>query len=157
MPPPLKRPYRMTPQEKEEVQRQIADLLSKGLIEHSVSPYGAPVRFVQKKDGTLRMCIAYRQLNKITIRGRFSLPHVQDLLDQEAQCTIFFSSLDLQSGYNQIRTAASDIEKTAFTTLYGHFQFKVLSFGLTNAPATLPTSYASPFCALHWQVCSDTP
>jgi hypothetical protein len=125
----------MTPLEKEEVQRQIADLLSKGLIEPSVSPYGAPVLFVQKKDGTLRMCIDYRQLNKITVRDRFPLPHVQDLLDQVSQCTIV-TSLDLQSGYNQIRIAASDIEKTAFTTPNGHFQFMVLSFGLTNAPAT---------------------
>jgi hypothetical protein len=135
MPPPFKRPYRMTPQEKEEVQRQVTDLLQRGLIEPSVSPYGAPVLFVQKKDGSLRMCIDYRQLNKLTIRDRFPLPHIQDLLDQVSQSTIF-SSLDLQTGYNQIRIADSDVEKTAFTTPYGHFQFKVLSFGLTNAPAT---------------------
>jgi hypothetical protein len=103
----------MTPQEKDEVKRQITDLLEKGLIEPSVLPYGAPVLFVQKKDGSLRMCIDYRQLNKITIRDRFPLPHVQDLLDQVSQCTIF-SSLDLQSGYNQIRIADADVEKNRF-------------------------------------------
>jgi hypothetical protein len=88
----------MTPQEKEEVQRQVPDLLQRGLFEPSVSPYGAPVLFVQKKDGSLRMCIDDRQLNKITSRDRFPLPHIQDLLDQVSQCTVF-SSLDLQSGY----------------------------------------------------------
>jgi hypothetical protein len=101
MPPPLKRPYRMTLKEKEEVQRQVTDLLQRGLIEPSVSPYGAPVLFVQKKDGFLRMCTGYRQHNKSTVRDSFPLPHIQDLLDQVSQCTIF-SSLDLQSGYNQI-------------------------------------------------------
>jgi hypothetical protein len=109
-PPPFKRPNRMPLHEKEAVQRQIADLLAKGMTEPSVS-----VLFVQKKDGTLRMCIDYRQLNKITIRDRFPLPHLQDLLDQVSKCRIF-SSLDLQSGYNKIRIAKSDVQKTAFTT-----------------------------------------
>jgi transposase InsO family protein len=134
-PPPYRKPYRMTPAEHAEVKRQVEDLLTKGFIEPSSSPYGAPVLFVQKKDGTLRMCIDYRQLNKITVRDRYPLPRIDDLLDRIARCKLF-SSLDLQSGYHQIRIAEADVPKTAFTTPIGHFQFKVLCFGLTNAPAT---------------------
>jgi hypothetical protein len=133
--PPYRKSYRLTPAEKAEVEQQVQDLLAKGLIEPSASPYGAPVLFVQKKDGTLRMCVDYRQLNKLTVRDRFPLPRIDDLLDQLAHCTVF-SSLDLQSGYHQIRITDSDVEKTAFTTHFGQFQFKVLCFGLTNAPAT---------------------
>jgi hypothetical protein len=133
--PPFRKMYRQTQPERLEVERQVADLLSKGFIEPSSSPYGAPVLFVQKKDGTLRMCIDYRALNKLTVRDRFPLPRIDDLLDQLAECRVF-SSLDLQSGYHQIRIAPEDVEKTAFVTHLGHFQFKVLCFGLTNAPAT---------------------
>jgi transposase InsO family protein len=133
--PPFRKSYRLTPLERAEVQRQVEDLLRLGLIEPSSSPYGAPVLFVQKKDGTLRMCVDYRQLNKLTVRDRYPLPRIDELLDQLAGCTVF-SSLDLQSGYHQIRITDSDVEKTAFTTPMGHFQFKVLCFGLTNAPAT---------------------
>ncbi len=133
--PPFRKSYRLAPAEKEEVERQVTDLLAKGFIEPSASPYGAPVLFVQKKDGTLRMCIDYRALNKITVRDRFPLPRIDDLLDQLAHCRVF-SSLDLQSGYHQIRITPQDVEKTAFTTHMGHYQFKVLCFGLTNAPAT---------------------
>jgi hypothetical protein len=133
--PPFRKQYRQTQPERLEVERQVKELWDKGFIEPSSSPYGAPVLFVQKKDGTLRMCIDYRALNKITIRDRFPLPRIDDLLDQMAKCRIF-TSFDLQSGYHQIRIAPEDVEKTAFTTHLGHFQFKVLCFGLTNAPAT---------------------
>ncbi|KAJ9526210.1 hypothetical protein QJQ45_007806 [Haematococcus lacustris] len=125
----------MSKPEHDELRRQITDLLAKGLIEPSSSPFAAPVLFVQKKSGELRMCIDYRQLNKITIRDQYPLPRIDDLFDQLAGKTVF-SSLDLQAGYHQIRIPAEDVPKTAFRTPEGHYQFKVLCFGLTNAPAT---------------------
>ncbi|KAJ9516547.1 hypothetical protein QJQ45_015104, partial [Haematococcus lacustris] len=133
--PPARPSYRMSKPEHDELRRQITDLLAKGLIEPSSSPFAAPVLFVQKKSGELRMCIDYRQLNKITIRDQYPLPRIDDLFDQLAGKTVF-SSLDLQAGYHQIRIPAEDVPKTAFRTPEGHYQFKVLCFGLTNAPAT---------------------
>ncbi|KAJ9516332.1 hypothetical protein QJQ45_001063 [Haematococcus lacustris] len=121
--------------EQEELKRQIQDYLSKGMIEPSSSPYAAPILFVQKKSGELRMCIDYRQLNKLTLRDQYPLPRIDDLFDRLSGCSVF-SSLDLQAGYHQIRITPEDVPKTAFRTPEGHFQFKVLSFGLTNAPAT---------------------
>jgi hypothetical protein len=119
----------------EEVRQQVQDLLAKGLIEPSQSPYGAPILIVRKKDGSLRMCIDYRALNRITVRNSYPLPLISDLLDRLAGATVF-SSLDLQSGYHQIRITESDQPKTAFKTPMGLFHFKVLPFGLTNAPST---------------------
>ncbi|KAJ9528859.1 hypothetical protein QJQ45_000103 [Haematococcus lacustris] len=133
--PPARPSYRMSKPEQDELRKQITDLLAKGLIEPSSSPYAAPVLFVQKKSGELRMCIDYRQLNKITIRDQYPLPRIDDLFDQLSGKTVF-SSLDLQAGYHQIRIPAEDVPKTAFRTPMGHYQFKVLCFGLTNAPAT---------------------
>ncbi|GIL68945.1 hypothetical protein Vafri_22205, partial [Volvox africanus] len=104
-------------------------------IRPSTSPYSAPILFVGKKDGTLRMCIDYRGLNATTIKNRYPLPRVDDLLDK-LKGSAYFSSIDLQQGYNQIHIEASDIPKTAFRTPFGHFEYTVLSFGLTNAPAT---------------------
>jgi hypothetical protein len=127
--------FRLSPAEEAEVRRQVADLLAKGFIEPSCSPFGAPVLFVQKKDGSLRMCIDYRALNKITVRDRYPLPRIDDLFDKLQGCR-YFTSLDLQSGYHQIRITPEDVPKTAFHTPTGLFQFKVLCFGLTNAPAT---------------------
>ena len=133
--PPFRRPYRLSLQEREEVEKQVRELLAKGLIEPCASPYGAPVLFVQKKDGTLRMCIDYRGLNKVTVRDRYPLPRIDELLDSLHGATVF-SSLDLQSGYHQLRIRDEDKEKTAFVTHMGQFQYLVLPFGLTNAPAT---------------------
>ena len=133
--PPFKAVYRMSPVELEEVRRQLDDLLEKGFIQPSKSPFGAPILFVRKKDGSLRMCVDYRALNKITIKNRYPLPRIDELLDQLHGARIF-SKLDLASGYHQVRVATEDIPKTAFRTRHGHFEFKVLPFGLTNAPAT---------------------
>ena len=133
--PQWRKPLRLTIEEEQEVRKQITDLLERGLIEPSSSPYGAPVLFVKKKDGSLRMCIDYRALNAQTVRDRYPLPNIQDLIDRLYGCTVF-SSLDLQSGYHQIRIAEEDVPRTAFITPMGQYQFKVLCFGLTNAPAT---------------------
>ncbi|KAJ9527526.1 hypothetical protein QJQ45_025744 [Haematococcus lacustris] len=133
--PPFRPMYRMSPAELQEVERQIKELLAHDLIEPSSSPFGAPVLFVTKADGSLRMCIDYRALNKVTVKNKYPLPRIDQLLDRLHGATVF-SSLDLQSGYHQIRIQPEDVPKSAFRTPYGHYQFKVLSFGLTNAPAT---------------------
>ena len=133
--PPFRHMYRLNPQERGEVIKQITELLQQGLIEPSTSPYGAPILFVAKKDGTLRMVIDYRALNKITVKNRYPLPRIDDLLDQ-LQGATHFSSLDLTSGYHQVPLHPTDVPKTAFRTPMGSFHFKVLSMGLTNAPST---------------------
>ncbi|XP_073270442.1 uncharacterized protein [Primulina huaijiensis] len=127
-------PYRMAPAELRELKAQLQDLLDKGYIRPSVSPWGAPVLFVRKKDGTMRLCIDYRQLNKVTIKNKYPLPRIDDLFDQ-LQGTSVYSKIDLRSGYHQIRVREEDIQKTAFRTRYGHYEFLVMPFGLTNAPA----------------------
>jgi hypothetical protein len=137
--PPVRPIYRLSPLEFEELKRQIKELLALGFIEPSTSPYGAPVLFVQKKDGSLRMCIDYRALNKITIKNKYPLPRIDDLLDRLNGCS-HFSSIDLRSGYYQLRITPEDIPKTAFRTVLGHYQFKVLCFGLTNAPAAFQSA-----------------
>jgi hypothetical protein len=122
-------------------------LLEKGFIEPSSSPWGAPILFVAKADGSLRMCVDYRALNKVTQKDRYPLPRIDDLFDQ-LRGAQFFSSLDLQSGYHQVRISDEDVPKTAFRTPLGHFQWRVLSFGLTNAPATfmrLMNTVLAPF------------
>lgn len=133
--PPFRPIYRLSYKELQELRTQIDDLLKKGYIRPSKSPYGAPILFVHKKGGGLRMCIDYRALNKITIKNRYPLPRIDDLLDQlhGAKC---FSKIDLRSGYYQVRIAEADVPKTAFRTRYGHYEFLVMPFGLTNAPAT---------------------
>jgi transposase InsO family protein len=138
--PPAKRVYRLSPREQEEVKRQIADLLGKGFIEPSSSPFGAPVIFVEKKDGTLRMCMDYRALNKVTLKRRYPMPRIDELFDMLAGAKLF-TSLDLQQGYYNIRITDEDKPKTAFLAPgLGQWQFKVLCFGLTNAPATFQSA-----------------
>ena len=133
---PVFRPiYRLSPAERDEVQRQVTDLLERGWINPSKSPYGSPILFVQKKDGSLRMCVDYRALNKQTVKNRYAMPRIDDLMDQ-LRGSIFFTKIDLAQGYHQIRISESDTEKTAFRTPIGHFEYRVLPFGLTNAPAT---------------------
>nr|CAH66151.1 OSIGBa0097I11.3 [Oryza sativa] len=129
-----KRPYRMAANELAEVKKQVDDLLQKGYIRPSTSPWGAPVIFVEKKDHTQRMCVDYRALNEVTIKNKYPLPRIDDLFDQLKGATVF-SKIDLRSGYHQLRIREEDIPKTAFTTRYGLFECTVMSFGLTNAPA----------------------
>eukprot|EP00253_Pinus_taeda_P016981 PITA_16981 len=128
-------PYRMSVPELTELKMQLQELLDKNYIRPSVSPWGAPMLFVKKKDGTFRMCIDYRQLNKLTIKNKYPLPRIDELFDQVKGATMF-SKIDLRSGYHQIRIKDEDIAKTTFRTRYGHYEFVVLPFGLTNAPAT---------------------
>ncbi|KAJ9504785.1 hypothetical protein QJQ45_007281 [Haematococcus lacustris] len=132
---PHSRPYKLSPIEQAELAKRIPEYIAKGWIEPSDSPYSSPLLFVEKNDGTLRMCVDFRALNKITVRDRFPLPLIDDLFDKLQGCTVF-SSMDLQSGYHQILIPAEDVPKTAFSTPTGHYQYKVLCFGLTNAPAT---------------------
>ncbi|KAK5774336.1 hypothetical protein PVK06_042191 [Gossypium arboreum] len=129
----------MGPPELEELQKQLIELLDAGFIRPSKAPFGAPVLFQKKHDGSLRMCMDYRALNKITIKNRYPIPHIADLFDQLGSAR-WFTKLDLRSGNHQVRIAEGDEPKTACVTRYGSFEFLVMPFGLTNAPAT--------FCSL---------
>ncbi|GJU28690.1 putative nucleotidyltransferase, ribonuclease H [Tanacetum coccineum] len=127
-------PYRLAPSEMQELSNQLQELTDRGFIRPSTSPWGAPVLFVKKKDGSFRMCIDYRELNKLTIKNRYPLPRIDDLFDQ-LQGSSVYSKIDLRSGYHQLRVREKDIPKTAFRTRYRHYEFQVKPFGLTNAPA----------------------
>ncbi|GBG74533.1 hypothetical protein CBR_g18943 [Chara braunii] len=127
--------YRMSPRELEELRKQLDELLEKGWIRPSSSPFGAPVLFVPKKEGELRMCIDYRGLNAITVKNAEPLPRINDLLDRVQGCK-YFSKINLKSGYHQIEVHPDDQYKTAFQTRYWHYEFIVMPFGLTNVPAT---------------------
>ncbi|KAJ9528300.1 hypothetical protein QJQ45_014284, partial [Haematococcus lacustris] len=133
--PPTRSTYNMSTSELAELKAQISEMQEKGFIRPSTSPYAAGVLFVRKKDGTFRMCVDYRPLNRITIKNKYPLPRVENMLDRLHGATVF-SKIDLRQGYHQIRIAPEDIPKTAFSTRYGHFEFTVLPFGLCNAPAT---------------------
>ncbi|GJT73296.1 putative nucleotidyltransferase, ribonuclease H [Tanacetum coccineum] len=132
--PVARAPYRLALSEMKELADQLQELSDKGFIRPSSSPWGAPVLFVKKKDGSLRMCIDYRELNKLTVKNRYPLPRIDDLFDQ-LQGSSVYSKIDLRSGYHQLRVREEDISKTAFRTRYGHYEFQVMPFGLTNAPA----------------------
>ncbi|GJY92110.1 putative reverse transcriptase domain-containing protein [Tanacetum coccineum] len=127
-------PYRLAPSEMQELSNQIQELADRGFIRPSTSPWGAPVLYVKKKDGSFRMCIDYRELNKLTIKNRYPLPRIDDLFDQLQGLSVY-SKIDLRSGYYQLRVRDEDIPKTAFRTRYGHYEFQVMPFGLTNVPA----------------------
>ncbi|KAH0644810.1 hypothetical protein KY284_032694 [Solanum tuberosum] len=128
--------FLLTELELKELKEHLKDLLDKGFIRPSISPWGAPVLFVKKKDGSLRMCIDYRQLNNVKIKNKYPIPWIDDLFDQ-LQGASHFSKIDLRFGYHQLRVRDSDIPKTTFRTRYGHYEFVVKSFGLTNAHETL--------------------
>ena len=127
-------PYRMASAELKELKAQLEEFLNKGFIRPSTSPWGAPVLFVKKKDGSLRLCIDYRQLNRATIRNQYPLPHIDELFDQLQESRVY-SKIDLRSGYHQLKVRENDVSKTTFRTRYGHYEFLVMPFGLTNAPA----------------------
>jgi hypothetical protein len=129
-----KRAYRVSGPELVELKKQIDELLEKGYIRPSTSPWAAPVLFVEKKDVTKRMCIDYKSLNEVTIKNKYPLPQIEDLFDQLRGANVF-SKIDLRSGYHQLRIRPSDVSKATFITKYGLYEFTVMSFGLTNAPA----------------------
>jgi hypothetical protein len=129
-----KRPYRMPPKKLAELKTQLQELLDKGYIRPSSSPWGCPALFLKKKDGSLRLCVDYRPLNAVTIKNKYPLPRIDVLFDQLAGAKVF-SKIDLRSGYHQIKIRPCDIPKTAFSTRYGLYEYLVMSFGLTNAPA----------------------
>nr|GFB16063.1 putative reverse transcriptase domain-containing protein [Tanacetum cinerariifolium] len=127
-------PYRLAPFELKELSEQLKELSEKGFIRPSSSPWGAPVLFVKKKDGSFLMCVDYRELNKLTIKNKYPLPRIDDLFDQ-LQGSSVYSKIDLRSGYHQLRIREEDIPITAFRTRYGHYEFQVMPFRLTNALA----------------------
>lgn len=127
-------PCRMAPVKMKELMIQLQEFLDKKFIRPSVSPWGGMVLFVKKKDGSLRLCIDYRELNKVTIKNKYLLPRIHDLFDQLNGAN-YFSKTDLRSGYHQLKVREEDVPKTVFWTRYGHYEFLVMPFGLTNAPA----------------------
>jgi hypothetical protein len=129
-----RRPYRMPPNELAELKIQLQELLEKGFIRPSSSPWRCPALFVKKKDQSLRMCVDYRPLNTVTIKKKYPLPRIDILFDQLAKAKVF-SKIDLRSGYHQIKLRSKDIPKTAFSAHYDLYEYLVMSFGLTNAPA----------------------
>ncbi|GJY83762.1 putative reverse transcriptase domain-containing protein [Tanacetum coccineum] len=131
---PARAPYRIALSEMKELSDQLHELSDKGLIRPSSSPWGAPVLFFKKKDGSFRMCIDYQELNNLTVKNRYPLPRIDQLFDH-LQGSSVYSKIDLRSGYHQLRFCEVDIPKTAFRTRYGHYEFQVMPFGVTNAPA----------------------
>ena len=127
-------PHKMALVELYELKVQLQELLDRGFIRPSTSPWGAPVLFVKKKDKTIRLCIDYRQLNRVTTKNRYPLSRIDDLFDQLRGARVY-SKIDLRTGYHQLRVREADIPKTTFRTRYGHFEFIVMPFGLTNVPA----------------------
>nr|GFC97769.1 putative reverse transcriptase domain-containing protein [Tanacetum cinerariifolium] len=131
--PVARAPYRLAPSGMKDLSEQLKELSDKGFIRPSSSPWGAPVLFVNKKDGSFRMCIDYRELNKLTVKNRYPLLRIDDLFDQ-VQGSRVYSKIDLRSGYHQLRVREEDVPKTAFRTRYGHYEFQFMPFRLTKAP-----------------------
>lgn len=129
------KPYKYSPQHKDEIEKQVKQLLSDGWIAQSCSPFASPILLVLKKDGSWSFCIDYKRLNAITVKNIFPMPLIEEILDELAR-NRYFTKLDMRSGYHQVRMKPEDEFKTAFKTHQGHYQFKVMLFGLTNAPAT---------------------
>jgi hypothetical protein len=151
--PPNRPAFRLSMPQRQEVEKRVAELLESGGVQPSRSEFGAPVLFVPKPDGTLRMCIDYRALNKVTRKNKYPLPRIDELIDKFSGAK-YFSALDLTSGYNQFILASSDVPKTAFNTHIGKYEWKVLPMGLSNAPAVFQAEMSQLFGPhLHKCVC----
>lgn len=153
--PPYQRIYQLSPAEQKALRDYLDDALRRGIIRESTSPAGAPILFIPKKDGTLRLCVDYRGLNQVTVKNRYPLPLISELLDRLNGAKVF-SKLDLKDAYYRIRIREGDEWKTAFRTRYGHFEYLVMPFGLTNAPATFQAyinralkGYVDDFCVVY--------